>query len=102
MAVKIDVITKGDIKIILQRHKARHRVGRGAVHADLTVSIQGHEGEGWVNALVDHLKVEPVHLRHGFPIGNTRATQRIDADVDARIGDRLQVDHVDQILDVGV
>ena len=42
--VVVGVIAKGDVKLVFELDQAGHGVGRGAVHADLAIMIQGHEG----------------------------------------------------------
>ena len=43
VAVGVGVVAEGDVEPVLQLHQAGHRVGAGAVHADLAVVIDRHE-----------------------------------------------------------
>ena len=60
-----------------------HGVGRGAVHPDLAVPVQGHEPPGRVDQWVDHGQVEPVPLGDGPPVVDRRPAQRVGADAAA-------------------
>ena len=70
VAVKIHIVPKGNIEFILHVDQVRHGVRAGAIHADLTVPVQGHEGEGGVHTLVNHFNIEVVSLRDRLPISN--------------------------------
>jgi hypothetical protein len=100
VAVGVGVVAEGDVVPVLQADQARHGVGRAAVHADLAVVVHGHEGEGRVEAGVHHLEVQAVALLDGLPVLEVRAAHGVDTDLQAALGDRLQVDDARQVLDV--
>ena len=45
VAVGVGIVGEGDAELILEADEPGHRVGARAVHADLAVVIDGHEGE---------------------------------------------------------
>ena len=45
VAVDVGIVAPGDVETLLEADQARHRIGAGAIHADLAVVVQGHEGE---------------------------------------------------------
>ena len=47
------------------------------------------------------LEVEPVALGDRLEVGDAGAAQRVGADPHARVADRVDVDHVRQVVDVG-
>ena len=100
VAVKINVVAEGDVKFIFQRHEIRHRVGAGTIHPDFPILIQGHKRESGVHAFVDNLNVQTVFFRDWLPIPDTRASQRVYADMNTgscqcfHIHDAVQVVHV--------
>ncbi len=55
MPVVIDIIAKGDVEFVLHRNQVCHGIGAGAIHADLAIVVEGHEGEGGIDALIDDL-----------------------------------------------
>ena len=57
VAVKVGVIAKGNVKVIFQPDQTGHRIGRGAIHADLAVFIHGHKGEGRIHTRIDNFNV---------------------------------------------
>ncbi len=99
--VRVGVVGQRHVEGILQPQQRRHRVRRGRVHPDLSVPVDGHETEPWVDRGVDHVEVEFVTLGNGLPVDQARATERVDADPDTRAADRIEVDHGCQVLDIG-
>ena len=79
----------------------RHRVRRRAVHPDLAVPVDGHEPEGRIDRVADDGGGQPVALDDRLPVMHRRAAQRIDADLDAGIADRLHVDDIGEVGDIG-
>ena len=81
VTVRVGVVTGGDVvgggtrsvggHGVTQRG---HGVGRGAVHADLAIPVQSHEGPGGVHLGVDHGEVEAVTLANLSPVFNRGAT----------------------------
>ncbi len=101
VAVVVRVVAEGDVELILELHQAGHRVGRGAVHANLAVVIQRHEREGWVYPWVYHVQVESVGLGDRLPEAHARAAHGIDTDLQAGRLDGRHVDDSAQLLHVG-
>ncbi|MNF72248.1 hypothetical protein D3C84_542200 [compost metagenome] len=101
VTVVVRIVAKGDVELVFQGNQARHGEGAGAVHPDLAVFIQGHEGEGRIDAIVDHLDVEIVALGDHIPVGHARAAERIHPDLDASLLDGGQVQHVLEIVHIG-
>ena len=101
VTVVVRVVAKGDVELVLERDQARHGERAGAIHPDLAVFIQGHEGEGRVDLVVHHLDVQTVGLGDDVPVGDTGAAQRIDTDLDTRVLDGIHVQHVLQIIHIG-
>ncbi len=100
VTVVVRVITKGDVELVFKGNQARHGERAGAVHPDLAIFIQGHEGEGRVDLVVHHLDVQAIGLGDDVPVGNAGAAQRIDTDLDARVLDGIHVQHVLQVIHV--
>ena len=78
-----------------------HRVGAGAVHADLAVVIDRHEGEGRVDRRVHDGDVQAVDGVDRLPVGRGGAAERVHAQLEAGAADGVHVDDVAQVLDVG-
>ena len=85
----------------LQRDQPRHRIGRRAVHPDLSVPIHGHEAKGRIDGVVHDGRRDLVALDDRLPILNGGAAQRIDADAHARRADRFQIDDIGEVGDIG-
>jgi hypothetical protein len=90
MAVHVGVVAPGDVEAVLQVHQTGHGVGAGAVHADLAVVVQGHEGEGRVHPVVHHPDVQAVFFGDGLPVGHRRAAHGVHADPEPGIADGLE------------
>ena len=60
-----------------------------------------HEAEGRVELGVDDLEVEAVALGDRLPVAQARAAERVDAELEARVADRAEVDHRAEVVDVG-
>ena len=101
VAVGVGVVGERDVEAILERDQSGHRVRRGAVHADLAVVIGRHEGEGGVDAVVDHLQLQPVPVGDRLPVGDARPAQRIRPQSQAGRADHVERDHAGQVVDVG-
>ena len=84
VAIGVGVVGERDVEAVLERDQPRHRVGRGAVHADLAVVVERHERERRVDSVVDDLEVEPVAARDRLPVRDARAAERVDARAGAR------------------
>ena len=102
VAVGVRVAGDGDVEAVAQLDQPAHHVRRGAVHADLAVVVERDEAERRVDLVVDDLEVEPVDVDDRLEVGDARAAQRVGADPHARLPDRVDVDHVREILDVRI
>ena len=91
--VDIGIVAPGDVETIFQFDQAGHRVGAGAIHADLAVVVQRHEGKGRIDPRIHHLDIQAVFLGDRLPVRHRRAAERIDADLQAGLADRFHVDH---------
>ncbi|AAF09889.1 hypothetical protein DR_0304 [Deinococcus radiodurans R1 = ATCC 13939 = DSM 20539] len=101
VAVGVGVVADGDVEIVLEAQQARHRVGAGAVHANLAVLVHRHEGEARVDLAVDDGQAEAIARLNRLPHRQAGPTERIDADAHARLPNHIQVDDLRQLLDVG-
>ena len=102
VAVGVGVVGEGDVEAgRASSRQPRHRVRRRAVHADLAVPVERHEAEGRVDLVVDDRQVEAVALGDRRPVGDARAAERVDAEAQPAVADRVEVDHGGQVVDVG-
>jgi len=92
VAVRVRVVSKGDVELVFEPDQAGHGIRGGAVHPDLAVLVHGHESEGRVHRRVDHLDREAEALGDGAPEADPRPAQWIHADFQARPGDGLHVE----------
>ena len=99
--VNVGIVAPGDVETILQLDQAGHRIGAGAVHADLAVVVQRHEGKRRIDPRIYDLDIQAVFLGDWLPVRHRRAAKRIDADLQAGLADRFHVDHGAEIGDVG-
>ena len=99
--VGIGVVGKGDVEFFAHADQPRHRIGRGAVHPDFSVPIHGHEAEGRIDRIADQRRGKPVALDDGLPIVHAGAAQRIDPYLDACGADRLHVNDISEVGDIG-
>ena len=77
-----------------------HRVPGRAVHPDLAVPVQRHEPERGVHRRVDHGQVQPVPVGDLAPVGDAGPAERVGADPDPGVPDRVQVHHGRQLVHV--
>ncbi len=95
MAVKIDVISKGDVVIILHRDQACHRVGGEEqsmrIFPSLSRVIKEKVGS---TRLLTTSRLRPYISAIGSQYAMPEPPRGVGADVDASLGDRLHVDHV--------
>ena len=101
VTVDVGVVAPGDGEAVLQPDQPGHGEGARAVHADLAVVVERHEGKGRIDAGIDDLDVEPVALGDRLPVGDGGAAERIDADFQSGAADRRHVDHLFEVGDVG-
>src|SRR4029453_1429625 len=64
------VVGEGHVEAVAQVDKPGHGVLGGGVHADLPVPVHGHEPEGGVDGLVDHLQIQAVGVGGGAPVAD--------------------------------
>ena len=101
MPVRVGVVGEGDAVLILQADQPGHRIGAGAVHADLAVVIDRHERERRIDLRVHHLDVQAVDFVDRLPVVHRRAAERVHAQLQAGGADRVHVDDVPQVVDIG-
>ena len=101
VAVDVRIVSEGDVEIVFQSDQTFHGIGGGAVHPDLAVPVDGHEGEGRIDDPVHHLEGESVAVGDGIPEVHRRPAERIDADFEPCFGNRFHVDDILQILHIG-
>jgi len=101
MAVAIRIVAPGHVEAILEPDQGGHRIRRRAVHADFAVMVESHEGEGGIRVRVDERDVELVGLCNGNPERQGAAAHRVSAEAQSRGLDRLDIDHVAEVPDVG-
>ena len=94
-------LAKATSKRVAHPDQPRHRVGRRAVHPDLAVPIDRHEAEGRIDRIADDGRVEAIALDDRLPVAHAGAAQGIDADFDAGGADRLHVDDIAEVGDIG-
>ena len=102
MAVRIGIVAERDGVGVLQADKAGHRINTGAVHANLAIVIDRHEGEGRIDGLVHHGQIQLVRRRDALPVIHTGAAERIDAQLQPGRLDRVHVDDRVQVVHIGL
>ena len=100
--VGVGVVARPDLVRLAVGDQRRHRIGRAAVHPDLAVGVQRHEPPCRVDQRIDHREVEVVPFGDRTPVVDAGAAQRVGADADLLGTDGVDVDHVRQVVDVGV
>ncbi len=101
MAIGIGVIGKRDVEFPAQADQSLHRVGRRAIHPDLSIPIDGHESKGRVDGVVHHGRRDLVAIDDRRPVLDGSPTQRVDADSDAAYANLCHVDDVREVADIG-
>ena len=99
--VRIGVVGEGHLVLVLEADEPGHRVRAGAVHADLAVVIDGHERKRRVDLRVHDVNVQAVNLVDRPPVVDRCAAQGIHSQRESGAANRLQIDDVPQIDDVG-
>ena len=101
MAVGVGVVAGGDVVMLARGDQGGHRVRRGAVHPDLAVGVEGHERERRVDRRIHHRQVfQVVAETDAGPVPHRRTTERIGTDVDARLPNHIEVDHLTEAVAV--
>ena len=99
--VRVGVVGEGDAVLILEADEPGHRVGAGAVHADLAVVIDRHEREGRIDLRVHDIDVQTVDFVDRPPVMHRRAAERIHAQLETGGANRVHIDDVPQVVDIG-
>src|ERR1039458_8700747 len=99
--VRVRVVGKGYLVTIFEAGEPRHRVRTGAVHANLAVMIHGHERKRWINLRIYDVNVQAIRRIDRLPVRPGGTAKWIDAQLQISRADRLHVDDVVQILDIG-
>ena len=86
----------------LRSIKRLHCVGRGRIHANLTVPIDRHEPEGRIDDFVHDREIQTIALGNRAPIVNPGATKRIHAHIDVRAANRIHIEHAAEIAYVSI
>ncbi|MNU89917.1 hypothetical protein D3C71_797690 [compost metagenome] len=102
MAVVVRVAGKRNVKALFEADQALHGVSGRRVHANLAIPVDGHETEGRIDLFVHHVQVEAVMLGNRRPVAHPCSAQRIDTQTQLGVTNGVEVDHVDQVGDVGV
>ncbi len=80
MPIVINIVAKGDVKLIFELHQAGHSIRRGTIHADFAIAVQGHERKSGVHAVIDNLDIQAVHFSHRHPVIYARSAEWINPD----------------------
>ena len=99
--VGVGIVAGGDVVGILVGDEGGHGIGRGAVHPDLAVGVQGHESPGRIDLGVDDGEVQSEVLGNVLPVLHRGTAQRIGADVHPSLRDGIQVEGTAQVIAVG-
>ena len=102
VAVMVGIAGERDVVLFLQADQSPHGIRRRRIHADLAVPVHGHKAKLRIDLLVDHGKVELVAFGNRRPVMHTGAAQRVHSQMDAGAPDRVEVDDVAEVGDIGV
>ena len=102
VAVVIRVAGESHVETLFQTDQTLHRMARRWVHANLTIPVDGHETESRIDLFVDHFQIQTIVLGNRRPIAHPCSAQRIHAQTQFGVTNGVEVDHVDQVGDVGV
>ena len=107
VTVRVSVVSGrnvvGSISVLVRSHriaKRSHCIGRGAIHADLSIPVQGHEGPCGVNLGVHNGELKTVALCDRSPVVHRCAAQWIGADAHAGLANRIDIDDLVKLIDV--
>ena len=99
--VGVGVVGEGDVEFVAHADQPRHRIGRRAIHPDLAVPIDRHEAKRRVDRVADDGRGHAIALDDRLPEMDAGAAQRIDPDLHPGGADRLHVDDVGEVGDIG-
>ena len=94
-------LAKATSKRVAHPDQPRHRIRRRAIHPDFSVPIHRHEAERRIDRIADDGGVKAVALDDGLPVAHRRSPQGIDTDLHAGGADRLHVDDIGKVSDIG-
>ena len=107
MTVRVSVVScrnvVGSVSVLIRSHritKRRHRIGRGAIHTDLSIPVQGHEGPCGVNLGVHNGQLQAVALGNCAPVVHRCSAQRIGANAHAGLANRINIDDLVKLINV--
>src|SRR5882672_11727809 len=100
MAVMIGIAAEGHVELVAEINQAAHGIGRGTIHAYLSIPVERHEAERRIDGLIDDFEVETVAVGDGPPVFGTRSTQWVDPEREVCVADDVRVEDVLQIGDV--
>ncbi len=99
VTVIVWIVSKGQIELVAQRQQASHRTLGGAVHTDRAIFVEVHKAEGLIDLIVNDGQIQLVEFGNAFPVLDTGAAQRIDAQLQPGFLDRGHVDDLGQPFD---
>ena len=107
VTVRVSVVSGrnvvGSISVLIRSHriaKRRHRIGRGAIHTDLSIPVQGHEGPCGVNLGVHNGQFQAVALGNCAPVVHRCSAQRIGANAHTGLANRINIDDLVKLINV--
>ena len=107
MTVRIGIVTGrnvvGSVSVLIRSHriaKRSHCVGRGAIHTDLSIPVQCHEGPCGVNLGVHNGQFQAVALGNRAPVVHRCSTQRIGANAHTGLANRINIDDLVKLINV--
>ncbi len=100
MPIMVRVAGKGDVVAIFEIDEPLHGIGRGWIHADLSVPIERHESKRRIDRIVDDRQIESIPLRDARPIVHAGAAQGVDAHAYLGIANDIHVQDAAQVLNV--
>ncbi len=101
VAVRIGVIAEAQVELVFDRKQLLHRIGRRAIHANLAVPVERHETEGGIDLGIHNGRVDLVAFDDRLPVMHGGAAEWVNTDLETRRADRVHVDDIDKIGDVG-
>ena len=107
VTVRVSVISGRNIvrsvSVFVRSHRITqrgHRIGRGAVHTDLSIPVQGHERPCGVNLGVHNGQLQAVALGNRSPVVHRCSAQRIGANAHAGLANRINIDDLVKLINV--
>ena len=100
MPVRVRIVAERHLITILELDQTGHGVWARAIHPDLPVVVQGHEGERRVDRGIYDRDVQAKDLLDAFPVVHRRAAQRVDSELQAGGADGVHVDDAAEVPDV--